>query len=120
MTKSPSSGRIRPRAVPELIPCCRCGVLFPKTNGRKEKRFCFNDYRAEELRFCSKHCQGQHAVETRHRRLNVVSPHPVDELAFVIDDGGHRLIAARWQVDVDDRKRRSVALPECEADDTGN
>jgi hypothetical protein len=82
MTKSPSSGRSKPRAVLELIPCCRCGVLFPKTNGRKEKRFCSNECRAEELRFCSKHCQGQHVVETRQlvgRHLNV-PPLPPDGL----------------------------------------
>jgi hypothetical protein len=110
MTKSPSSGRTRPRAVLELIPCCRCGVLFRKTNGPKEKRLCLNECRAEELGFCSKHCQGQHAVETRHRRLNV-SPHPVD-------DGGQNLIAAR-QVDVDGLWR-TFALPELEADDASN
>jgi hypothetical protein len=74
MTKSQSSGRTRPRAVPELIPC-RCGVLIPAKNGK---------------RFCSKRCQGQHVVETRQlvgRRLNV-PPLPADEIAFVVDDGG--------------------------------
>jgi hypothetical protein len=104
MTKSPSSGRTRPRAVPELIPC-RCGVLFPARNGK---------------RFCSKRCQGQHVVETRQlvgRHLNV-PPLPPDEMAFVIDDGGRRLIAPR-KMHIDDQRWR-VALTEPEARELGS
>jgi hypothetical protein len=75
MTKSPSSGRSKRRAVLELIPCCRCGVLFPKTNGRKEKRFCSNECRAEEPRFCSKHCS------RTARRGNTATSGPAPERA---------------------------------------
>jgi hypothetical protein len=112
MTKSPSSGRSKPRAVLELIPCCRCGVLFPKTNGRKEKRFCSNECRAEELRFCSKHCQGQHVVETRQlvgRHLNV-PPLPPDEMAFVIDDGGRHRLSAPRKMHIDDQRVLTVPV----------
>jgi hypothetical protein len=55
MAKSPSNGRSKRRAVPELT-ACRCGVLFLAKKGKKEKRF------------CSQHCAGQHVVETRQLR----------------------------------------------------
>jgi hypothetical protein len=81
VTKSPSSGRSKPRASPELIPCRRCGVLFSAKHAKL---------------FCSHHCRGRQAAEARllrdsaaaDRRLNVPPP-PADELAIVIDDRGN-------------------------------
>jgi hypothetical protein len=59
-------------------------------------------------------------VETRQlvgRHLNV-PPLPPDEMAFVIDDGGRRLIAPR-KMHIDDQRWR-VALTEPEARELGS